>query len=364
MTIRKAPETMTAHERVRRTFAHEPTDRVTIGYECGEAAEARLMSALGVSDDIALKKALGVDYVWLDAHYTKPPIYPEIPNRTRRGDTGAIMRWVENRYGGYHDYCDFPLLDVDDETIANYPFPDPDGYDYEQSAERTDWLIDQGFSVHVGNPGFGDILNNTGMLMSVEESLVRAATGDEAFLMLVDHMINAVLGKCERLLERNKGKITFFWMGEDLGCQHTPLISHATYDAVLRPHHQRFIDLAHAYDLPIMMHSCGSSSWVYEKLISMGMDGVDTLQPEATNMSPAYLAEHFGGRLAFRGCISTAGPLAYGTPAEVTEICQQTLATLMPHKGYHFAPTHSIQDNTPAENIIAMYQAAHDFGRY
>lgn len=96
----------------------------------------------------------------------------------------------------------------------------------------------------------------------------------------------------------------------------------------------------------------------------MGVKGVDTLQPEAANMSPDYLAGHFGGRLNFRGCISTAGPLAYGTAEEVRENCRRTLEILMPCRGYHFAPTHSIQDNSPTENVIAMYQAAHDLGRY
>ena len=95
-----------------------------------------------------------------------------------------------------------------------------------------------------------------------------------------------------------------------------------------------------------------------------GSDFVDTLQPEAVNMSPRYLAEHFGGRLNFRGCISTAGPLAYGTPEEVDAVCKDTLEVMMPVRGYHFAPTHQIQDNTPVENLIAMYNAAHKYGRY
>ena len=96
----------------------------------------------------------------------------------------------------------------------------------------------------------------------------------------------------------------------------------------------------------------------------MGMRGVDTLQPEAVNMSPHYLKECFGGRLTFRGCISTAGPLAYGTSEETTRVCKETLEIMMEGYGYHFAPTHCIQDNSPTENVIAMYQAAHDCGRY
>ncbi len=36
---------------------------------------------------------------------------------------------------------------------------------------------------------------------------------------------------------------------------------------------------------------------------------------------------------------------------------------MMPVRGYHFAPTHAIQDNTPIENILAMYNTAHRYGR-
>ena len=36
----------------------------------------------------------------------------------------------------------------------------------------------------------------------------------------------------------------------------------------------------------------------------------------------------------------------------------------MPHHGYCLAPTHYLQDNTPVENVIAMYQTAPKLGRY
>jgi len=62
-----------------------------------------------------------------------------------------------------------------------------------------------------------------------------------------------------------------------------------------------------------MIHTCGSSSWAYEDFIEMGITVVDTLQPEAKDMAPEYLKKTFGGRLAFHGCISTAGPVASGT---------------------------------------------------
>jgi uroporphyrinogen decarboxylase len=132
----------------------------------------------------------------------------------------------------------------------------------------------------------------------------------------------------------------------------------------IRPRHQKFVDLAKHFEIPVMMHSCGSSSWAYEDFLEMGITVVDTLQPEAKDMSPEYLKARFGGRLAFHGCISTAGVVAHGTPAEVTtEVCS-TLEVMMPGGGYAFSPTHMLQDNSSTENVVAMYEAAHRYGRY
>jgi uroporphyrinogen decarboxylase len=68
--------------------------------------------------------------------------------------------------------------------------------------------------------------------------------------------------------------------------------------------------------------------------------------------------------LAFQGCISTAGKLAYGTPAEVRQTVQETLDIMKPTYSYMLAPTHMIQDNTPTENAVEMYDAAKELGWY
>jgi uroporphyrinogen decarboxylase len=216
--------------------------------------------------------------------------------------------------------------------------------------------------VYCGNAGVGDIINSIGRIMGMEDTLVGIIEENEAVLGLIDRKLNMELGILERQLDKSAGKIDFMHLGEDLGTQHSPMISLDLYRRVFRPRHQRFVDLAKSYKIPVMIHTCGSSSWVYEDFIEMGISAVDTLQPEAANMSPEYLVKCFGGRLSFHGCISTAGPVAYGTAEETTQYCKETLALMMQNGGYHFAPTHQLQDNTPVENVIAMYQAAHTFG--
>jgi uroporphyrinogen decarboxylase len=81
-------------------------------------------------------------------------------------------------------------------------------------------------------------------------------------------------------------------------------------------------------------------------------------------MNPESLMSRFGDRLSFHGCISTAGELAYGTVDDVERVVKQTLNTMMPGNGYMLAPTHMVQDNTPTENVLALYEAGRKYGFY
>lgn len=361
--IQKAPETMTSRERVIRTFQYEKTDRVTIGYEANAGINQRLMTELGASTTEELFQILGVDYRSIAAPYTGPQLFTVPPDRAVDQLEGCIMRKVEHSSGYYWDFCDFPLQDAEDEDFASFPVPDPDNFDYDAALEKAKSYGGE-YALYVGNAGIPDIINSNGRLMGMEDILCHLLTGNEAAMDFVHRRVAFQLGMLERLLDKCKGHIDFMWLGEDLGTQITPMISLDLYRRAFRPIHKQFADLAAAYKIPSIIHTCGCSSWAYEDFIEIGIKGVDTLQPEATNMSPAYLAEHFGGRLNFRGCISTAGPLAYGTAEDVWKNCSETLDIMMKCRGYHFAPTHAIQDNSPTENVIAMYQAAHTLGRY
>jgi uroporphyrinogen decarboxylase len=355
---------MTSKERVMTTFAHKEPDRVPIGYSANQDIDRRLYEALKteIKEGEWVGDALGVDFRYVGAPYRGKRLHAEVKDRGVNEQWGIRTRWIEHPTGGYWNYCDFPLRDADVDTVAKWRMPNPDDFDYGDLVESCN--RNAYFAIHAGHAGWGDIINMTGMLRGMEQVLVDLITDDPAGLLLIDRRIDIQVEVMRRTLEAGKGKIDFLWLGEDLGTQHTPIMSLDLFRKHIRPRHQRFVDLAKFYGIPTMIHTCGCSSWAYEDFIEMGMNGVDTLQPEATNMSPEYLKKTFGGRLFFHGCISTAGPVAYGTPEEVTEYCRKTLDIMMPGGGYCFAPTHALQDNSPTENVIAMYEAAHTYGRY
>ena len=365
MIIQKFPERMSSKERVRRTFDFEKTDRVTIGYDSNPGIHCRLCRELGLheSDNEGLLQALGVDYRAIVPPYVGKELFKAPPNRIVNPLEGCIMRWVNHETGGYWDFCDFPLKDATDEMFDSFPVPNPDDFDYATALEKAKSYNGK-YGLYVGDAGIPDVLNSNGRIMGVEDVLCHILMDDEAAMRFIHRRAAFQLGMMERLIDKCKDELDFVWLGEDLGTQIGPMISLNLYRDQLKPIHKQFVDLASSYNLPVIVHTCGSSSWAYEDFIELGVRGVDTLQPEAVNMSPAYLAEKFGGRLNFRGCISTAGALAYGTAEETEAVCKETLKIMMQVRGYHFAPTHQIQDNTPVENVIAMYNAAHKYGRY
>ena len=354
---------MTSQERVLATFASQEPDRVPVNYSANPGIDGRLKEHFGLAKDDheGLRLALGVDFRGVGATYRGERLHEDIPERGVKVDNWGIhRRWIEHGTGGYWDYCDFPLREASEETIANWPMPDPGQYDYSgvfEDCERNEQFACC-FSC------YGDLINGNGMLRGMEQTLMDLITDDPAGLLLADRRFAIQLELAKRTFEAARGKIDILWLGEDLGTQDRPMISMEVFQKHFRPRYQKFIDLGKSHGAKVMIHTCGSSSWAFEDFIEMGIDVVDTLQPEAKDMSPAYLKKTFGGRLAFHGCISTAGPVASGSIEDVVADCRETLEIMMPGGGYCFAPTHSLQDNSVTENVVSMYETARRYGQY
>ena len=56
--------------------------------------------------------------------------------------------------------------------------------------------------------------------------------------------------------------------------------------------------------------------------------------------------------------------MATGSVGDVVAYCRDMLDIMMPGGGYCFAPTHLLQDNSPTENVVAMYETVAKYGVY
>jgi uroporphyrinogen decarboxylase len=356
---------MRSKERVMTALARRQPDRVPIDYAANSGIDRQLKEHFGLAaaDSEGLLQALNVDFRTVGTPYKGPRLHADIPERGISVDAWGIhRRWVEHETGGYWDYCEWPLRQASLEEVEAWPMPHPDDFDYSgirQACERQ-----RDYCVVCGGAGWPDVINACGMIRTMEQVLVDLIADDEAGLRLIERRNEVLVEVARRTLEAADGGVDLMCLGEDLGTQRGPTIGLALFRRHIRPRIQQFVDVAGSFGVPTMIHSCGSSSWAFDDFIEMGIAAVDTLQPEAADMAPGYLKRTFGDRLAFHGCISTAGPLATGTVAEAVTCCRETLDVMMPGGGYCFAPTHMIQDNTPVENVVAAYETARDAGRY
>jgi uroporphyrinogen decarboxylase len=136
------------------------------------------------------------------------------------------------------------------------------------------------------------------------------------------------------------------------------------YRRLLKPAHVRMVQTVKRFGKPLLLHSCGSVSTFIPDFIEVGFDALNPVQVTAKDMDPTRLKREFGKDIAFWGAIDTHRVLPRGTPGEVRDEVRQRIAELGPGGGYVVGAVHNVQAEVPPENVLAMIEAAHEFGRY
>jgi uroporphyrinogen decarboxylase len=145
---------------------------------------------------------------------------------------------------------------------------------------------------------------------------------------------------------------------DDLGMQDRPQMSAETYRAVIKPYHKKIFSFIHdKADIKIMLHSCGSIEPLIDDLMDAGVDIFNPLQTRAAGMSPEILMQKYRGKAAFWGGMDEQYVLPRGSKEEIIAETKRMMG-VMGRSGYIFGPGHNIQEDTPAENIVLMYEAA------
>lgn len=154
--------------------------------------------------------------------------------------------------------------------------------------------------------------------------------------------------------------------GHDFGSQERELFSPALFEQFHEPCYKKQCDWIHA-NTPwkISKHCCGSIPNLIEPMIRAGIDILNPVQTSAKGMSAQVLKDSFGDRITFRGGgVDTQRILSFGTPDDVRDDVRQRLNILGSGGGFIWAAIHNIQYDVPPENIVAMIDTIHEFGRY
>ncbi len=140
---------------------------------------------------------------------------------------------------------------------------------------------------------------------------------------------------------------------DDWGSQTALLISPATWREVFKPLYKEYCDLIHASGKKVFFHSDGHIIEIYEDLIEIGVDAVNS---QLFCMDIEDVAARFGGRITFWGEIDRQRVLPFGTPEEVRSAVGRVRRALDDGRGGGIAQCEWGKENR-AENVRAVFGA-------
>jgi uroporphyrinogen decarboxylase len=346
---------MTSRERVMAAFEHREADRVPAW--CGSSLEfwekAKIQLAL---DDEGLLVRLGDDFrrVWARYMGTNTPLSAKACYRTPFG--------VDRHGLGYGQPVDHPLAQATLADVSAYPWPDPTRIDVSDVRDQAEKYRGQ-YAILGGDwsPFWHDLID----LLGMENLYLKMYDEPDLVDAVLQHIVDYYLATNKRILDAAADRIDILFIGNDLGSQTGPLIGEGLFRRYLLPHLQRLIDLGHSFGLKVMLHCCGGFAPLIPSLIEAGLDGLHAIQPSCHGMDPVKLKAEFGDKILFNGGIDSHHVLIDGTPQLVRAKTREVLEIMMPGGGYVAGASHdSILEETPLENVLAMFDAIREYGAY
>ncbi|MDD5679278.1 MAG: uroporphyrinogen decarboxylase family protein [Kiritimatiellae bacterium] len=197
------------------------------------------------------------------------------------------------------------------------------------------------------------------------EWMVMLMTEKETCHAMMDKSVEASI-KCLKQLRDAAGDYCFAWgiAADDSGTQRGEFISPELWVEMIKPHYAKLCAWIHRNTKwKTYLHSCGSICHLIPHMIEAGVDILNPIQTSAANMEPDRLKREFGGKIVFwgGGC-DTQRILPTAAPGEIRAHVRERLGIFKPGGGYVFNQVHNIQPNVPVENIIAMLDAAYEYG--
>ena len=344
---------MTSRERVMTAFEHRQPDRVPAW--CGASSEfwAKAKRELDL-DDEGLRVRFGDDFRRVFTRYVGPEVElsPGIKSQTPFG--------VDRHGIGYGHAKSYPLADASLADVHEYAWPDPQWIDVSQV--RADAEAHRGEYAVLGgawSPFWHDLID----LLGMENMYLKMYDEPELVDALLEHVVDFYAAVSQNVFDAAADAIDIFFIGNDFGSRMGSLLSEEMFRRFILSHLKRLVDLGHGYGLKVMMHCCGGFAELIPPMIEIGLDGLHAIQPCCRGMDLARLKADFGQRILFNGAIDSQHVLIDGTVASVREQTRQVLDIMKPGGGYVAGASHdTILEETPVENVLAMFDAIREFG--
>ncbi|MCM8757125.1 MAG: methyltransferase [Candidatus Omnitrophica bacterium] len=221
--------------------------------------------------------------------------------------------------------------------------------------QETDFALMGNFSVHLFAAGQ--------LLRGFEQFLIDLATDSPLAHCLLENLVSIYTERFDRFQKAVGCYVQVINVNDDLGMQEGPLLSPSLYRRTIKRYQQSLYQhIRKNSKAKLFLHTDGSVYQILPDLIDIGVQVLNPIQFSCRDMELRKLKKKFGKDLVFwgGGC-DTQKILPFATPDEVRQHVTECISVLAPEGGFVFSQVHNIQPDVPPENIMAMYQAVHDW---
>lgn len=347
---------MNSRERVLSAYNRTGYDRIPIKHEGTPEVNHLIMAHYGLTNMNQLLKVVGDDFRYVEATYIGPEL-KTFEDGSFEGYWGERYKYIQFGTGKYMESCYQPYAGIDTlDKLDRSHFPTADWFDYSTIRQQCEAIKGE-YAICFGGAGDMDFINSISRAKGMEEVMIDMMTDNEVFIEIMNQRFKFYYDMHERVLQAAGGLIDFTHIGEDLGNQRGPMISMELFETYFAPKFKVYFDMVHRYGAKAMMHMCGTVNEFLPRLIELGLDIQDVVQPTTPKMDIAALQRNFGDKLFFQGSMDVQKEIAFGTPEDVQKEVRRRL-DLFPMGGLFLGPSHAIQAGSPLENILAMYREA------
>ncbi|MCL2377531.1 MAG: uroporphyrinogen decarboxylase family protein [Defluviitaleaceae bacterium] len=253
-----------------------------------------------------------------------------------------------------------PLKDADSVAVLDeYPFPCFNKVDVKKIRESVLNLHKQ----ELASVGYlhMTIWETAWAIRSMEELFADMMEESPMAEKLLDTITDIAVKRAELYVSAG---VDILYLGDDIGMQHTPMMSVDMYVTWLKPRLSKVISAARAINPSVIIfyHSCGMMLPFIPHLIEAGIDVLHPVQPECLDFEQIY--KEYKSKLSFQGTLGTQTTFPMGTPAEMKETVYRNLDISDGGKGLFISPTHLLEPDVPWENIVAYVDACKEYGRF
>jgi uroporphyrinogen decarboxylase len=355
---------MKPKERVLTAMDHQQPDRVPVDFWWSHETRDRLLTHFRLKDTEQLQQFLGSDIRCIYPPYIGPKL-ARFADGSYEDFWGVIRKPYRHSGGEYDEVVFSPLANATSiEDIERIRWPDPDWFDYEVLEQMCGRY--ENYAIMVGRMGIETqtIFIQTWFLRGLERALMDLAECPELVEALVKKIMKFRIEHVKRILAVVQGRAEILQIADDYGMQAGLMMSPAVWRRIFAPPLKTLCDLIHDAGLKVFLHCCGSSRKIIPDLIALGIDILNPIQVRAAGMDAKALKEDFGDKLCFHGAIDTQETLPRGSKEDIISEVRERIEVMGRSGGYILAPVHTVESDVPIENILTLYEAVREHGKY